>query len=225
MWIRALNKAALLLVASLLILLRPVDVVTSVNAQSDFREITGFYTNSDASLEVIFPPGWSGLEGRSDFGSVALVSPKGYKTGQEQISPYLTVDIINKTAMSSLEPRFGPDARETFPCESSLDQVTLSGMHAIELLVPKCNMNGTSFRSVQYAFQTEQKFIIITFRGSPSTDYDAHLSEFENALKTLKIANTIDPPVVPEFPFTGLMLPALAILIGIAAIVIRKKLE
>jgi hypothetical protein len=59
-------------------------------------------------------------------------------------------------------------------------------------LETECIGTDLSFRMLTYVFATSEKYVAYVYSTNPASDFDNHLEEFEDSVKTLSINNLID---------------------------------
>lgn len=73
------------------------------------------------------------------------------------------------------------------------------------------------------AFQTQEKLYTVSLMSSSSADFTKYVGAFDSSVNTLKIANTIQAPTVPEFPLATIGI-VFAVTVGVFALVMRRGL-
>lgn len=191
------------------------------------EEISGTYVNDDAGLEITLPDGWAGFAVPAINGSTSVMASPGDLTGGSGQANVMFVSIIEKTSMdentvpeSAQTPNVPEEAQAQ--CDpSEPEPVTINGMEGI-MMETACTVDGDTYKSKMYSFQTEERFYMVAYTSTSDGDYEENVGAFDGSVDTLTIENTIEAPAIPEFPVA--VVGAVAAVIGLAAVLGRTRL-
>lgn len=94
-------------------------------------------------------------------------------------------------------------------------------MSAVEI-TGQC-AGDSPFKGKGYTFQTATKNIGIFFGSKSASNFDSNVGQFDSAISTLKIDNTVDVAVpVPEFPLAAVI--GISAVVGVIAIIGRTRI-
>lgn len=203
-------------------------VLLSAFAQPSFQEISGQYTNEQAGLKITLPEGWKGFALPSGNMTAVMVSPEQI-SGKGTPVNMMMVAAIQK---SSTKDTSVPESAQRPPsasvaskpnCKPADQSATkVNGMDGIVMVIECTTQDGTFYKSKMYSFQSQERFFTVGYTSTSKADYDKNVGTFDNSVKTLQIANTIEAPAVPEFPLATIA--AVAAVIGVVAVLGRTKL-
>ena len=167
-----------------------------------FKEISGKYVDDKVGVEIVFPPGWSGMTMGLPEGSMATVSPGGMTSMNE--NSFTAMTLMTSEKMKSDTPPKSPVNQEKSKCDTpSTNPTTIGGVSATETIISCTNEDGTMIKLKTISAETTTHWIVVSFMTSAS-DYDAKIGEFDDSVKTLKIQNAVTTseqiitPPVPE---------------------------
>lgn len=198
--------------------------------------MTGNYTSPDSSLQIVLPSNWTGSVFQNQNATVttirAVPNDLQQQAGQGfRAADSMTIRIVPKSMLSggsnSSRPfQFGQGGnfqnRGNLTCTPGSPQpATINGMNGI-VTTTQCTSPNFSFSTKTYAFQTPDKLYSISFMSSSSDGSAKYMPAFDGSVNTLKIANTIQAPTVPEFPLATVGI-VFAGAIGVFAIVQRRR--
>ena len=176
-----------------------------IKAMMESKEVSGKYSNSEHGVEVTFPTGWSGME--SDFkepGTDNRVTSVAVMEGgmQENMNAMqkgefriIALSIIDKT--DDKPPEFEPptldeDKEYDFDCKIiSSEKTKVNNMNTFKSTI-ECSGDDSSMKGKSHHFATNDKWIMLMYASSPSSDFDKDVSSYDSAVSTLNISNTID---------------------------------
>jgi len=165
------------------------------------KDVSGTYTNLENGVSVNFPSGWSGTVNEfpdivpGEWRIFVLVMDEG-----RQANPAAMVEGKFATIMLSIGERLDDETPEPEPPTDGYDvncsyifaeKVTLDGKTAMKLET-ECIGSDISIRMLTYVFATSEKYVAYVYSTFPSSDFDNHLDEFEDSVKTLSINNLVD---------------------------------
>lgn len=195
----------------------------NAQAQLGMQQISGKYTDSSVGLEITLPDGWTGIQIPSQSGSsMAMAAPGGPSTTGDMSNPAMFVSVTDKKPINatSFQPPSGGQSNTPSNCNvASSQKTTVNGMSAFAVSAECTGANPYKVKG--YMFQTDSKNVLVMYGSSSSANFDKYVGAFDSAVGTLKIANTVDVMVVPEFPIAATA--AIAGVVGIIAILGRTK--
>jgi len=165
------------------------------------KDVSGTYTNLENGVSVNFPSGWSGTVNEfpdivpGEWRIFVLVMNEGW-----QANPAAMVEGKLATIMLSIGERLDDETPEPEPPVDGYDvdcsyifaeKITLDGKTAMKLET-ECIGTDISIRMLTYVFATNEKYVAYVYSTFPSSDFDNHLDEFEDSVKTLSINNLVD---------------------------------
>lgn len=164
------------------------------------KEVSGTY--SDQGISVVFPNGWSGM--KTDFTDpktgTTITSMQVMEGGMEANMSKLQkgeFEMIMLSIIDKIETKTLPEPESPYPenqseCDYiSAEIIQFKGKNAMKLET-RCEGNDTSFKMKAYHYATTDKFVTFAYATSPSSEFDSHLSTFEDSAKTLSIQNLVD---------------------------------
>jgi len=156
------------------------------------EEISGKYVDDKVGVEIVFPPGWSGMTMGLPEGSMATVSPDGMTSMNK--NSFTAMTLMTSEKIKSDTPPKSPIAQEKSTCDTpSTKPTTVGGMSATETIISCTNEDGTTIKLKTISAETTTHWIVVSFMASAS-DYDTKVGEFDDSVKTLKIQNAIATP-------------------------------
>ena len=193
-------------------------------APPGMQQISGKYTDSSNGLEITLPDGWSGFAIPSPSGSsMAMAAPGGPSMSGNMTNPVMIISITDKqpiNATSFQPPSSTGSSNQQSDCTAATTQkTTVNGMSAFTVS-GECT-KPTPIKAKGYTFQTATKNIFVMYASSSSANFDKYVGQFDSAVGTLKISNTVDVTVVPEFPIAAIA--GIAAVIGVIAVLGRTK--
>lgn len=165
------------------------------------KPVSGTYTNLENGVSVDFPSGWSGTVNEfpdivpGEWMVFVLVMDEG-----RQANTAAMMQGNFATIMLSIGERLDDETPEPEPPADGFDvdcsyifgeKITLDGKTAMKLET-ECIGTDLSFRMLTYVFATTEKYVAYVYSTNPSSDFENHLEEFEDSVKTLSINNLID---------------------------------
>ena len=176
-----------------------------IEAMMKTTEISGKYTNSEHGVEVTFPEGWKGTESSfndQDSGdnvtSVAVMEG-GMQANMDSMQKgefsIIALSIMDKT--DEEPPEFEPPAFEEgdeydFNCTIlSSEKTKVNNMNTFKSII-ECTGDGTTIKGKAHHFSTNDKWIMLAYTISPSSEFDKDVSKYDSAVSTIKISNSID---------------------------------
>jgi len=165
------------------------------------KPVSGTYTNLENGGSVTFPSGWSGTVNEfpdivpGEWMVFVLVMDEG-----RQANTAATMQGNFATIMLSIGERLDDETPEPAPPADGFDvdcsyifgeKITLDGKTGMKLET-ECIGTDLSFRMLTYVFATSEKYVAYVYSTNPSSDFDNHLEEFEDSVKTLSINNLVD---------------------------------
>jgi len=165
------------------------------------KDVSGTYTNLENEVSVDFPSGWSGTVNEfpdivpGEWMIFVLVMDEG-----RQANTAAMVEGKFATIMLSIGERLDDETPEPepptdgFPVECSYifaEKITLDGKTAMKLET-ECIGTDISIKMLTYVYATSEKYVAYVYSTSPASDFDNHLDEFEDSVKTLSINNLVD---------------------------------
>jgi len=165
------------------------------------KDVSGTYTNLENGVSVDFPSGWSGTVNEfpdivpGEWRIFVLVMDEGW-----QANPAAMVEGKFATIMLSIGERLDDETPEPEPPVDGYDvdcsyifgeKITLDGKTAMKLET-ECIGSDISIRMLTYVFATSEKYVAYVYSTFPSSDFENHLDEFEDSVKTLSINNLVD---------------------------------
>jgi len=192
-----------LIIASLLIIpglmLQGHSQVYEMPSQEDMermmpKAVSGTYTNLENGVSVEFPSGWSGTVNEfpdivpGEWMIFAMVMNEGSQVGKLA------------TIMLSIGERLDDEIPEPEPPVDGYDvdcsyifaeKITLDGKTAMKLET-ECIGTDISIKMLTYVYATSEKYVAFVYSTSPASDFENHIDEFEDSVKTLSINNLVD---------------------------------
>ncbi len=165
------------------------------------KPVSGTYTNQENGVSVDFPSGWSGTVNEfpdivpGEWMVFVLVMDEG-----RQANTAAMMQGNFATIMLSIGERLDDETPEPEPPADGFDvdcsyifgeKITLDGKTAMKLET-ECIGTDLSFRMLTYVFATTEKYVAYVYSTNPSSDFENHLEEFEDSVKTLSINNLVD---------------------------------
>jgi len=165
------------------------------------KPVSGTYTNLENGVSVDFPSGWSGTVNEfpdivpGEWMVFVLVMDEG-----RQANTAAMMQGNFATIMLSIGERLDDETPEPEPPADGFDvdcsyifgeKITLDGKTAMKLET-ECIGTDLSFRMLTYVFATTEKYVAYVYSTNPSSDFENHLEEFEDSVKTLSINNLVD---------------------------------
>jgi hypothetical protein len=206
--------------------------------------VSGNYTNTDAGLQITLPANWTGSLFESRNGTVTTIrvvpNDLGQSTQGFRVADSMTIRIVPKnitsgtissggnasTTNSSAFMMFGQGRnfqnRGNLTCTRDTPQTTtINDMQGI-LQTAQCSSSTFSFMIKSYAFQTQDRIFTVSFMATSSAGFSKYVPAFDNSVNTLRIANTIQAPAVPEFPAAAIGI-AFAGAVGLVSFAMRTR--
>jgi hypothetical protein len=181
-------------------------------------DVSGAYEYDSATVTIIFPEGWSGIEVSHADGStlVAAVSPDEMVSLEDIISadPIMSL-VVSKKPLVDRAPGTTPpllaeiNVEETIQCRVTSSQfIFLNGVSTEELFSECLDVNGGNSGSgsgsnststehrILHAIltQTSQIWVALTIYGTPEI-LEENEAEFKLALNSLKVLGARDMPI------------------------------
>jgi len=201
---------SVLLIASLLIIpglvLQGYSQMYEMPSQEDMermmpKPVSGTYTNLENGVSVTFPSGWSGtvnelpdiVPGEWMVFVLVMDEARQANTAAMMQGNFATIMLSIGERLDDETPEPAPPA-DGFDVDCSYifgEKITLDGKTAMKLET-ECIGTDLSFRMLTYVFATSEKYVAYVYSTNPSSDFDNHLEEFEDSVKTLSINNLID---------------------------------
>ncbi len=165
------------------------------------KDVSGTYTNLENGVSVDFPSGWSGTVNEfpdivpGEWMIFVMVMDEG-----RQANPAAMLEGKFATIMLSIGERLDDETPEPEPPADGYDvdcsyifaeKITLDGKTAMKLET-ECIGTDISIRMLTYVYATNEKYVAYVYSTSPSSDFENHLDEFEDSVKTLSINNLVD---------------------------------
>ena len=174
-----------------------------IKAMMESKKVSGKYTNSEHGVEVTFPDGWSGVKyeiNETDYSEVSVVTIEG---GIQANMNSIQNDRFRIIALSILDreddeppelevPTFEEGEEYNFDCKiTSSEKTKVNGMNSFKSII-ECSGGNTSIKGKSHNFATEDKWIMLIYAASPSTDYEKDISKYDSAVSTISISNSVD---------------------------------
>ena len=165
------------------------------------KDVSGTYTNVENGVSVDFPSGWSGTVNEfpdivpGEWMIFVMVMDEG-----RQANPAAMLEGKFATIMLSIGERLDDETPEPEPPADGYDvncsyifaeKITLDGKTAMKLET-ECIGSDISIRMLTYVYATNEKYVAYVYSTFPSSDFENHLDEFEDSVKTLSINNLVD---------------------------------
>ncbi len=165
------------------------------------KPVSGTYTNLENGVSVDFPSGWSGTV--NEFPDIVPGEWMVFVLVMDEARQANTAAMMQgnfATIMLSIGERLDDETPEPEPPVDGYDvdcsyifgeKITLDGKTAMKLET-ECIGTDISIRMLTYVFATSEKYVAYVYSTFPSSDFDNHLDEFEDSVKTLSINNLVD---------------------------------
>ncbi len=165
------------------------------------KPVSGTYTNLENGVSVTFPSGWSGtvnelpdiVPGEWMVFVLVMDEARQANTAAMMQGNFATIMLSIGERLDDETPEPEPPA-DGFDVDCSYifaEKITLDGKTAMKLET-ECIGTDLSFRMLTYVFATSEKYVAYVYSTNPSSDFDNHLDEFEDSVKTLSINNLVD---------------------------------
>lgn len=202
--------------------------LASASAQApSFQEISGQYSDEQAGLKITLPEGWKGFALPSGNMTAVMVSPD-QMGGSESPANIMMVAAIDKSDAkdntvpeSVQQPSNVPEGTKPDCKPAEQNAAKINGMDGIVMVIECTTQDGNFYKSKMYSFQSEERFFTVGYTSNSQSDYDKNVGTFDGSVQTLQIANTIEAPAVPEFPFATIAV--VAAMVGAVAVLGRTK--
>lgn len=185
--------------------------------------VNGTYTNSTYGLQITLPSGWSGYAMTRPSGVTTVSAiPGGYQSIQGHGRPPISmmITMAPKTTMASPQI-ISPRMTQTDSCTNSTGSKTVNSVSFTEVTV---NCSGPYPLQGKYEVaQTSSAYIIVGYHANSTANYNTDVSAFDSAVGTIQIANSISPPVIPEFPLSAVGM-IVAVMVGFVVIIGRTQI-
>jgi len=194
---------SVLLIASLLIIpglvLQGYSQMYEMPSQEDMermmpKDVSGTYTNLENGVSVDFPSGWSGtVTERPDIVPGEWMVFAMVMDGDFQVGKIATIilSIGERLDDEIPEPEPPVDGYDVDCSYIFAEKITLDGKTAMKLET-ECIGTDLSFRMLTYVFATSEKYVAYVYSTNPASDFENHIDEFEDSVKTLSINNLVD---------------------------------
>jgi hypothetical protein len=165
------------------------------------KDVSGTYTNIENRVSVDFPSGWSGTV--NEFPDIVPGEWMVFVLVMSEDRKRNTAAMMEgnfATIMLSIGERLDDETPEPEPPADGFDvdcsyifgeKITLDGKTGMKLET-ECIGTDLSFRMLTYVFATSEKYVAYVYSTSPASDFENHIDEFEDSVKTLSINNLID---------------------------------
>jgi len=165
------------------------------------KDVSGTYTNLENGVSVDFPSGWSGTVNEfpdivpGEWMIFVLVMDEGRQANQaamlEGNFATIMLSIGERLDDETPEPEPPVDGYEVNCSYIFAEKITLDGKTAMKLET-ECIGSDISIRMLTYVYATSEKYVAYVYSTFPASDFDNHLDEFEDSVKTLSINNLVD---------------------------------
>jgi len=194
---------SVLLIASLLIIpglvLQGYSQMYEMPSQEDMermmpKDVSGTYTNLENGVSVDFPSGWSGtVTERPDIVPGEWMVFAMVMDGDFQVGKIATIilSIGERLDDEIPEPEPPVDGYDVDCSYIFAEKITLDGKTAMKLET-ECIGTDLSFRMLTYVFATSEKYVAYVYSTNPASDFENHIDEFEDSVKTLSINNLVN---------------------------------
>jgi len=194
---------SVLLIASLLIIpglvLQGYSQMYEMPSQEDMermmpKPVSGTYTNLENGVSVDFPSGWSGTVTElpdivpGEWMVFAMVMDADIQAGKIAT---IILSIGERLDDEIPEPAPPVDGYDVDCSYIFAEKITLDGKTAMKLET-ECIGTDLSFRMLTYVFATSEKYVAYVYSTNPASDFENHIDEFEDSVKTLSISNLVD---------------------------------
>ena len=165
------------------------------------KPVSGTYSNLENGVSVTFPSGWSGTVNEfpdivpGEWMVFVLVMDEG-----RQANTAAMMQGNFATIMLSIGERLDDETPEPEPPADGFDvdcsyifaeKITLDGKTAMKLET-ECIGTDISIRMLTYVYATSEKYVAFVYSTLPASDFENHIDEFEDSVKTLSINNLVD---------------------------------
>ena len=194
---------SVLLIASLLIIpglvLQGYSQMYEMPSQEDMermmpKPVSGTYTNLENGVSVDFPSGWSGTVTElpdivpGEWMVFAMVMDADIQAGKIAT---IILSIGERLDDEIPEPEPPVDGYDVDCSYIFAEKITLDGKTAMKLET-ECIGTDLSFRMLTYVFATSEKYVAYVYSTNPASDFENHIDEFEDSVKTLSISNLVE---------------------------------
>ena len=194
---------SVLLIASLLIIpglvLQGYSQMYEMPSQEDMermmpKDVSGTYTNQENGVSVDFPSGWSGtVTERPDIVPgewmvFAMAMNEGSQAGNLAA---IMLSIGERLDDEIPEPEPPVDGYDVDCSYIFAEKITLDGKTAMKLET-ECIGTDMTVRMLTYVYATSEKYVAFVYFTTPASDFEKHIDEFEDSVKTLSINNLVD---------------------------------
>jgi len=158
------------------------------------KPVSGTYTNLENGVSVDFPSGWSGTVTElpdivpGEWMVFAMVMDADIQAGKIAT---IILSIGERLDDEIPEPAPPVDGYDVDCSYIFAEKITLDGKTAMKLET-ECIGTDLSFRMLTYVFATSEKYVAYVYSTNPASDFENHIDEFEDSVKTLSISNLVD---------------------------------
>jgi len=167
------------------------------------QKVSGKYINLDFGVEVVIPDGWSGMS--NDFKdpftgawiSGFQVMEGGFDANmtsmQEGEFEIITLSIMDKSEDDSNKLPDVQSPSDDFDVDCRIvtaEKISVNNKDTMKLEA-QCQGPEISMQTRMYHYATNEKIISFAYMTSPASNFDKNINNFEDSVKTLKIANQV----------------------------------
>jgi len=158
------------------------------------KDVSGTYTNVENGVSVTFPSGWSGTVNEfpdivpGEWMVFAMVMDEGSQAGKLAT---IILSIGERLDDETPEPEPPVDGYEVDCSYIFAEKITLDGKTAMKLET-ECIGSDISIRMLTYVYATSEKYVAFVYSTLPASDFENHIDEFEDSVKTLSINNLVN---------------------------------
>jgi hypothetical protein len=89
-------------------------------------------------------------------------------------------------------PTFDEDKECDYDCKvGSSEKTKVNGMNSFKSII-ECSGDGSSMKGKSHHFATNDKWIMLIYAVSPSSEFDEDVSKYDSAVNTMTVSNSID---------------------------------
>ncbi|VVC05592.1 Fibronectin type III domain protein [uncultured archaeon] len=177
---------------------------SNMQSNPSVTKIAGAYSNPEAGLEVTFPNGWNGyLVHSANITGINMAKNGNEGIWSSTISLFITdsstyekmlgnmMDLAHNAAFKQAFANSSTGCKITTPTT-----ITLNGMQGTEQEL-QCSSDKFTVKAKTNIFQTNKNIISFTLIGFTASAFDESSADYNEALNTLRISNTITPSITP----------------------------
>ncbi len=178
------------------------------------NEVSGTYTNTEHGVSVVLPDGWSGMA--SDFqdpntgewisGFQAMKGGLAANMDAMQQGEYsvIMLSIIDQPEDKNPPEPKSPTDEYDFDCSEMTAEKIKANDKDVMKMQGECSGEDITIKTRAYHYATLDKIVMFAYATSPSSDFENHIDEFEDSVKTLSVDNQADVDyVIPDEMMAG----------------------